>query len=154
MNLDKVKGFQGNAFTAFGNAIHDTCEKMLTEGFRRQKIIFSTKIQRNFEELPENVEKKGDLVEKMKTQAPPILDEVLPALESHFGEYKVVSAEEDLMEMIEYFTPKQVEKFKGFIDLIIETQTENIILLTGKLVLGAGMLKKIRSDDDISTYFL
>ena len=32
MNIDKVKGFEGNAFTAFGNAIHDTCEKMMTEG--------------------------------------------------------------------------------------------------------------------------
>ena len=31
MNIDKVKGFEGNAFTAFGNAIHDTCEKMMTE---------------------------------------------------------------------------------------------------------------------------
>ena len=31
MNIDKVRGFEGNAFTAFGNAIHDTCEKMMSE---------------------------------------------------------------------------------------------------------------------------
>ena len=87
----------------------------------------------------------------MKTQAPPILDEVLPALESHFGEYKVVSAEEDLMEMIEYFTPKQVEKFKGFIDLIIETPDEKYHIIDWKTCSGAGMLKR---SDPMMTYQL
>ena len=119
MNLDKVKGFQGNAFTAFGNAIHDTCEKMLTEGLDDKKSFFQLRFKEILDNLPENVEKTGDLVEKMKVQAPPILDEVLPALQDHFGEYEVVAAEEDLMELIEYFQPKEVEKFKGFIDLII-----------------------------------
>ena len=45
MNLDKVKGFQGNAFTAFGNAIHDTCEKMLTEGLDDKKSFFQLKLR-------------------------------------------------------------------------------------------------------------
>ena len=27
--IDKIRGFTGNAFTAFGNAIHDVCEKKL-----------------------------------------------------------------------------------------------------------------------------
>ena len=121
MNLDKVKGFQGNAFTAFGNAMHDTCEKMLTEGLDDKKSFFQLKFKEILDNLPENVEKTGDLVEKMKDQGPPILDEVLPALKEHFGEYEVVEAEEDLMEMIEYFQPKEVDKFKGFIDLIIKT---------------------------------
>ena len=121
MNLDKVKGFQGNAFTAFGNAMHDTCEKMLTEGLDDKKSFFQLKFKEILDNLPENVEKTGDLVEKMKDQGPPILDEVLPALQDHFGEYEVVEAEEDVMEMIDFFQPKEIEKFKGFIDLIIKT---------------------------------
>jgi ATP-dependent exoDNAse (exonuclease V) beta subunit len=120
MNLDKVKGFQGNAFTAFGNAIHDTCEKMMTEGLDDKKSFFHLKFKEILENLPENVEKDPKLVEKMKNQAPLILDEVFPAMEEHFGEYEVVAAEEDLMEMIEIFSQEK-NKFKGFIDLVIKT---------------------------------
>ena len=43
----------------------------------------------------------------MKNQAPMILDEVLPALKEYFGEYEVLLAEEDLMEMIEDFPCKR-----------------------------------------------
>ena len=27
--IDKIGGFEGNAYTAFGNAIHEVCEKKL-----------------------------------------------------------------------------------------------------------------------------
>ena len=30
--IDKIAGFVGNEFTAFGRAIHDSCEKLLLEG--------------------------------------------------------------------------------------------------------------------------
>ena len=94
---------------------------MLTEGLDDKKSFFQLRFKEILDDLPENVEKSGDLVEKMKIQAPPILDEVLPALQDHFGEYEVVAAEEDLMEMIEAFPCKEKNKFKGFIDLVIET---------------------------------
>ena len=29
--IDKLSGFKGNAFTAFGTAIHDVCEKKLLQ---------------------------------------------------------------------------------------------------------------------------
>ena len=77
--------------------------------FRRQKVLFELKFKEILDDLPENVEKTGDLVEKMKDQGPPILDEVLLLLKEHFGEYEVVEAEEDLMEMIEFFQPKRGE---------------------------------------------
>ena len=132
MNLDKVKGFQGNAFTAFGNAMHDTCEKMLTEGLDDKKSFFQLRFKEILDDLPENVEKTGDLVEKMKVQAPPILDEVLPALQDHFGEYEVVAAEEDLMELIEAFPCEEKNKFKGFIDLVIKTSDGKVHIIDWK----------------------
>ena len=132
MNLDKVKGFQGNAFTAFGNAVHDTCEKMLTEDLKDKKSFFQLRFKEILDDLPENVEKTGDLVEKMKIQAPLILDEVLPALDEYFGEYEVVAAEEDLMEMIEDFPCEEKNKFKGFIDLVIKTSDNKIHIIDWK----------------------
>mgnify|MGYP006966911398 CR=1 FL=1 len=32
VNIDKIKLFKGNEYTAFGTAIHDTCERMLLTG--------------------------------------------------------------------------------------------------------------------------
>ena len=120
MNIDKVKGFQGNAFTAFGNAIHDTCEKMMTEGLNDKKSFFSLKFKETLEKLPENAQKDPKLVNSMENQGPLILDEVFPAMEEHFGEYEVLEAEEDLMEMIKDFPCDEKNKFKGFIDLVIK----------------------------------
>ena len=121
MNLDKVKGFQGNAFTAFGNAIHDTCEKMMTEGLDDKKSFFNLKFKEILENLPEDANKDPKLVNSMKNQGPLILDEVLPAMTEHSGEDEVLAAEEDLMEMIEDFPCEEKNKFKGFIDLVIKT---------------------------------
>ena len=132
MNIDKVRGFQGNAFTAFGNAVHDTCEKMLTEDLKDKKSFFQLRFKEILDDLPENVEKTGDLVEKMKIQAPLILDEVLPALDEYFGEYEVVAAEEDLMEMIEDFPCEEKNKFKGFIDLVIKTSDNKTHIIDWK----------------------
>ena len=132
MNLDKVKGFQGNAFTAFGNAIHDTCEKMMTEGLDDKKSFFSLKFKETLEKLPENAQKDPKLVNSMENQGPLILDEVFPAMEEHFGEYEVLEAEEDLMEMIKDFNCDEKNKFKGFIDLVIKTSDGKVHIIDWK----------------------
>lgn len=132
MNIDKVKGFQGNAFTAFGNAIHDTCEKMMTEGLDDKKSFFSLKFKETLEKLPENVQKDPKLVNSMENQGPLILEEVFPAMEEHFGEYEVLEAEEDLMEMIKDFPCEEKNKFKGFIDLVIKTSDNKIHIIDWK----------------------
>ncbi len=132
MNIDKVKGFQGNAFTAFGNAIHDTCEKMMTEGLNDKKSFFSLKFKETLEKLPENAQKDPKLVNSMENQGPLILDEVFPAMEEHFGEYEVLEAEEDLMEMIKDFNCDEKNKFKGFIDLVIKTSDGKVHIIDWK----------------------
>ena len=132
MNIDKVKGFQGNAFTAFGNAIHDTCEKMMTEGLDDKKSFFSLKFKETLENLPEDVKSDPKLVNSMENQGPLILDKVFPAMEEHFGEYEVLEAEEDLMEMIKDFPCDEKNKFKGFIDLVIKTSDGKVHIIDWK----------------------
>ena len=132
MNIDKVKGFEGNAFTAFGNAIHDTCEKMMTEGLDDKKSFFDLKFKEILKNLPENANKDAKLVSSMKNQGPLILDELLPAMKRRFGEYQVLAAEEELMEIIEDFPCKDKNKFKGFIDLVIKTPDNKIHIIEWK----------------------
>ena len=119
--LDKIKGFEGNAFTAFGTAVHDTCEQMvLKEGrnFDRDKY-FAEQFDKQLGELKEDPDQT--LVEDMKVQVAKILPEVLPALNQYFGKYKVISTEEKIYEPIEEFAAEEY-KFKGFIDLVLQTE--------------------------------
>ena len=132
MNIDKVKGFQGNAFTAFGNAIHDTCEKMMTEDLEQKGPFFQLKFKEILENLPETANKDPKLVIPMQDQGPLILEEIFPAMEEHFGDYEVLEAEEDLMEMIQDFSCEDKNKFKGFIDLVIKTPDDKIHIIDWK----------------------
>ena len=132
MNIDKIKGFEGNAFTAFGNAIHDTCEKMMTEGLKEKEAFFELKFKEILENLPETANKDPKLVDSMKKQAPPILNEILPALKEEFSEYEVLAAEEDLMEFIDDFPCEDKNKFKGFIDLVIKTSDGKVHIIDWK----------------------
>ena len=113
-----LKGFQFNTFTAFGNAIHDTCENMLTEGVDHPHNFFLERFDKVLNDLEEDgIDLDSALVEKMRDQAKPLVKNVLPALEDYFGSYEVVSAEELLYEDIE----ESDLKYKGYIDLVLKT---------------------------------
>ena len=116
--LDKLKGFVGNEYTAFGNAIHDTCELLLTEGTDYPHAFFLGRFDSILGDLrKDGVPIKENMVSSMKDQARPLVDLVLPALEDYFGEYEVVSAEENLYEPI----ANHDTKYKGFVDLVLKT---------------------------------
>ena len=118
VRIDRLKGFRGNTFTAFGNAIHDTCESMLTEGLDRPYDFFLERFGKVLNELrSDGIEIDDGLVEKMEEQARPLVELVLPELEEYFGEYEVVSAEELLYEDID----DSELKYKGYIDLVLRT---------------------------------
>ena len=118
VRIDGLKGFRGNTFTAFGNAIHDTCEGMLTEGLDKPYDFFLKRFDKVLTELKsDGIEIDEGLVEKMEEQARPLVDLILPQLEEYFGEYEVVSAEELLYEDID----DSELKYKGFIDLVLRT---------------------------------
>ena len=56
----------------------------------------------------------------MREQAKPICNQFLSAVREHFGEFKVFSVEESLLESIDDFESYD-KKFKGFIDLVLQT---------------------------------
>jgi RecB family exonuclease len=118
VRIDGLKGFRGNTFTAFGNAIHDTCEGMLTEGLAKPYDFFLERFSKVLNELKsDGIEIDASLVEQMEEQARPLVELILPELEEYFGEYEVVSAEELLYEDVE----ESDLKYKGYIDLVLKT---------------------------------
>ena len=54
----------------------------------------------------------------MKGQGLKLLPHIMPALENHFGKYKVYSTEEKLFEDISF----KDYKFKGYVDLVLKTE--------------------------------
>ncbi len=115
--IDKLKGFTGNEYTAFGTAIHDVAEKKLLQESFDPEEHFLKRFQECLAELDDDLVFRED-PEKMAVQAIGILPEIEPALAEYFPEgYEVVSTEEPLMVPIgdgEY-------SFKGFIDAVIKT---------------------------------
>ena len=117
--IDEVKKFIGNEYTAFGKAVHDTCEKtLITDRPIDQNKYFNDRFLQEVQDLvSENFDLNSKLVQQMRAQAKEILPHVMPEVEKYFGNYEVVSTEEQLYEPIKNMN----YKFKGFIDLVLKT---------------------------------
>ena len=119
--VDKLPHFEGNEYTAFGTAIHTVCEKIIPSERKDSIEIFQKAFQEEIEIL-ENQGKllKQDLIEQMNNQAIPICQQVLPSVKQHFGNFSVISVEEEILEPINEFDSYGTN-FKGFIDMVIQT---------------------------------
>ena len=116
---DKLKGFKGNEYTAFGSAIHTVCEKkLLVETPFPEEDEFLAEFESQIKRLEDDAVSLDDkLVANLRQQGAKILPFVENALNEYFPEgYEVVSTEEQIMEPIE----GSKKKFKGFIDAVIK----------------------------------
>ncbi len=130
--IDKFPYFSGNEYTAFGTAIHEACEKKVPEHSIDAYEVFQQSFLRELKILKEeghNINK--DLVREMREQALPICNNALKELKSYFGNFEVISIEEELMENIDEFQ-SYGRKFKGFIDLVIKTPDEKYHIIDWK----------------------
>ena len=119
--VDKIKKFVGNHYTAFGTALHEVCEiKTKQPDFHDEESHFEKAFLKELQSLPRDVldDIKLSDVNKMREQGKILSKLAVPYLSSHFGDFEVVSTEEDIYESIENF---EDYNFKGFIDLVIRT---------------------------------
>ena len=117
--LDKLKGFTGNIYTAFGSAIHAVCEQSALGNLEPENYAeyFDTAFLvelKNLDEKPKN-----KMIVEMREQSREIFHKVFPALQEMFPGYEVYSSEEDIYEPIQEL--KFTRYLKGFIDLVIKT---------------------------------
>lgn len=117
--IDKLKGFQGNEYTAFGTAIHYVCESLVQDDSADGMKIFKEKFIKEIKALPSGLEINKKLVLDMKDQGEDMIEYILPSLKETFGTYEVVSIEELLFEDMNFMQSDM--NFKGFIDLVIKT---------------------------------
>jgi len=120
---DKIKGFEGNIFTAFGKAVHSGCEKYVEHRDIDSSIShFIDTYSHELSQLPKKVsdEISQKDAEKFLEQGLKILRDVPESINDEFGNWELVSAEEMLYEPIKEFVEKEY-KFKGYIDLVVKT---------------------------------
>ena len=118
VNIDKLKLFKGNEYTAFGQAIHSTCETLVNEGkVSDKKALFNKYFVEYTDKLPDLNE---SLLKDMKDQGESLVDHILPSLKEYFGKFEVISTEELLMEPISEYQQEKFN-FKGYIDLVLKT---------------------------------
>lgn len=145
--IDKIGGFKGNAYTAFGNAIHDVCEKKLLKEEVEDNDFFLERFEHFLSELSEEQDEK--LVSEMRNQGKEILPEIKDALKDYFGEYEVLGSEIPLDEPIE---GEEAYKFKGFIDGVVKTPDGKIHIFDWKTCSWGWDAK--RRNDPMTTYQL
>ena len=115
--VDRVSGFQGNEFTAFGSAIHSVCEQKLLKVAVDPIVHFLSEFKKNIFGLPKDVELDAKLIREMGYQGQDIIPEIEGALKEYFKEYEVVAVELPLYEKIH----GEDYDFKGYIDAIVKT---------------------------------
>ena len=111
---DKIPFYSSNEFTAFGTAVHATCENVL---FGNKQAEPEKYFVEQFAESRKEIEKPNDeLAEQMLSQGKTILPQVQGAVKDLFGDYEVVATEEELLEPI-----SDDLDFKGYIDMVLKT---------------------------------
>jgi len=121
VHLEKIAGFVGNEYTAFGSALHFVCENKLVGQSKDPEAEFLQEFVKQIKNLKgKEVQLKSDLLKSMRSQAEKIIPEIDPAVQEYFESYEVVGTEERLYESIDFFKDADF-KFKGFIDLILKT---------------------------------
>ena len=147
--VDKLKGFKGNAFTAFGTAIHSVCEKKLLKEEIDDEEFFVSSFADCIASLDDDVDVDDRLVADMVGQGKAILPEIEEAVKEYFGEYEVEAVEIKLYEPIE---GEEGYKFKGFIDAVVSTPDGKVHVFDWKTC-GWGWDSRRRSDK-MTTYQL
>jgi len=126
--VDKIDGFTGNEYTAFGSAIHSVCEKKLLQE-ELDEDYFVNELKKNISKLDDDHEINKKLVLDMVGQGGNIIPEIEDALNDYFDNYEVLAVELPLMEDIQ---EQGDYKFKGFIDAIVKTDDGKVHIFDWK----------------------
>jgi len=145
--LDKIDGFKGNAYTAFGSAIHSVCEKKLLHE-AVDDDFFIQEFEKNIKSLDDDIEVNEKLVNDMVGQGKEIIPEIEDALADYFEEFEVMAVEMPLMETIE----NDDKLFKGYIDAVVATPDGKIHIFDWKTCSWGWDAKK--KSDKLVTYQL
>ena len=149
---DKIKQFNSTEYTSFGTALHEAAELKVQDDSINEVEAFLNKFEEEVKLLKEqNAGTDDKLLNEMREQGKKLAPQIVPALKQKFGSFKVLAAEEELYEAIKEIEDAQ-QVFKGFIDLIIQTEDGIVHIIDWKSCAWGWDAKK--KADPIVTYQL
>jgi hypothetical protein len=150
--IDKVKVFSSTEYTAFGTAIHETCEKSLLREISEDQHAdyFESKFKQEIKLIQEQTQVDEKIVSDMVVQGKAILSELYKSIAAYLGDYEVVSTEIPLYERIQNLDFDY--DFKGFIDLVLKTPDGKVHVIDWKTCSWGWDMKK--KSDPMVTYQL
>ena len=156
--VDKVRLFQGNEYSTFGTALHDTSEKMLVLEHEEKKAgstkdnsfdankFFKQRFKEEIGKLPEEAKSKikEETLPQMKKQGEELIPLIIPALKEYFGEYELFQAEYELRQPVDNHLNFD---FYGFVDLILKTKDGKFHIIDWKTCSWGWDMKKRTSKE-------
>ena len=155
VNIDKIKMFKGNEYTAFGTAIHDVCEVNLgsDQGSTAAENMFVHKFLHHLGSLKEqSVKFDAKLLEDLHQQGKKLAPLIMPEVNNRFEEYEVIATELPIFEPIDDLVGFPNYNFKGYIDAVIKTPDGKHHLIDWKTCSWGWDMK--RKTDKIVSYQL
>ena len=151
--IDELPYYSSNEYTAFGTAIHEMCEKYIPLPDQVDPIkTFEESFSNQIELLKkESIKINESLISEMKNQHQNICNEIYSEVKNQFGNFEVVSVEEELMEEITEFECSG-KKFKGFIDMVLKTSDGKYHIIDWKTCSWGWNAKK--KNDPLTNYQL
>lgn len=121
--IEKLRPFKGNIYTAFGTAIHSTCEQILLKGF--ENFDPETHLEGEFKKEVNLLEK--DISEKdfdtFLKSGHRILQNVPKFMKDNFGDFEVIATEKNIRVPVPFEEDLITEfDFVGYVDCIIKTK--------------------------------
>ena len=148
--VDRIRLFEGNIYTAFGTALHETCEKLTLKQTSDYQKTFKEAFKSEVQKLKNIPKEHAPLILEMKEQGLELASMVMEALSIKFPEYTVVSAEESINVPIDN-SPGSYD-YKGFLDLVIKTPDGKYHIIDWKSCSWGWDIE--RKTDKITTYQL
>ena len=127
VDILRLKPWKNSPDTLFGTYIHSAVQDVISEKSTVEDAskLFSRK-WKIFSKLYRKFLNKDDL--EISPAGRKIIEQVIPALKKEFGNFKVLAIEERLEMPVEGFS----QKFKGFIDAVLEAEDGRIIIVDFK----------------------
>lgn len=152
--VDKIKAFEGNEYSTFGTAIHDTAEKILLKEElsklsqkEEDDFVPETFFKKRFKEellkLPKEKISESMILE-MKKQGLELIPLILPELKKYFGNYELIQTEYELRQPIQDLSSLD---FYGFIDLVLKTEDGKYHIIDWKTCSWGWDMKKRTSKE-------
>lgn len=146
---DRVGVYSGSEYTVFGTALHEAAELKVQDESVDESKIFLDKFQSEIDTLKASKSVDEKLLKEMREQGLFLAPQIIPSLKLKFQNFKVLAAEEEIFELIK---SNPQFNFKGFIDLIIQTEDNKVHIIDWKSCAWGWDAKK--KNDKITTYQL